>query len=342
MKNTNKSVKKHQSYWLLLLAVLFCGTLEAKVTNYIGAYGQLGEWTFLPSGSKFGPSFGVTGGAGFVYEMQAGPTYGQTRFLLQLGLGPQAGMTSFMQGSNMIVERANQTDLQGDPFTYVYEIANRRDQYTNVGVQIPVMVGVQHHKFYMLAGVKVNANLYSRVNTRADINTFGRYEDIPDLRNMPEYQFFTNYPLKGSAKANISMIGMDLSLEMGGRFGGIITDAVGYDVPKRKIEYRLAGYIDYGLLDMHAKRDLEGFTAPQDYNGATTAPVYGTQSMITGLQVNDIMSTANFASKVSGLVVGLKFTVLFQLPEEGKCVICQDNYVSSVRRGGRRGMKYEE
>ena len=338
MKNTNKSVKKHQSYWLLLLAVLFSGVAEAKVTNYIGAYGQVGEWTFLPSGSKFGPSFGVAGGAGFVYELQAGRTYGPTRFLFQVGVGPQGGMTSFIQGSNMTVERTNQIDIQGDPFTYVYEIANRHDQYVNVGVQVPLMIGVQHRKFYMLAGVKVNANLYSKVNTTATVNTFGRYEDIPDLRNMPEYQFFTDFPLKGSAKANISNLGLDLSLEMGGRFGGVITDAVGFDVPKRKIEYRLAGYVDYGLMDMHTKRDLPGFTAPDTYDRQ-----YGKQTMMDNLRVNDIMSTPNFAAKVTNLVVGIKFTVLFQLPEEGKCVICRDAYGSSVRRGGgSRGMKYEE
>ena len=337
MKNTNKSVKKHQSYWLLLLAVLISGAVEAKVTNYIGAYGQVGEWTFLPSGGKYGPSFGVTGGAGFLYEMQAGPQYGPTRFLLQLGVGPQAGMTSFIQGSNMRVELTNQYDPQFQPFTYVYEIADRRDQYTGVGVQVPIMVGVQHHKFYMLAGVKVNANLYSKVNTKALVNTFGRYEDIPDLRNMPEYQFFSNYPLKGSAKANISTIDLDLSLEIGGRFGGVITDAVGFDVPKRKIEYRLAGYVDYGLMDLHAKKDLPGLRTPDTYDRK-----YNATTMVEGIAVNDIMSTSNFASKVSNLVVGLKFTILFQLPEEGKCVICRDNYGSSVRRGGRRGVKYEE
>ena len=343
MKNTNKSVKKHQSYWLLLLAVLFSSAVEAKVTNYIGAYGQVGEWTLLPSQSKYGASFGVTGGAGFIYELQAGPTYGPTRFLFQVGVGPQAGMTSFIQSSNTTVLLENQKDLQGDDFTYVYEITDRHDQYTNIGVQVPVLFGVQHRKFYMMAGVKVNANLYRKAHTTALINTFGRYADIPDLRNMPEYQFFTNRSLKGQANANISNLDLDVSFEIGGRFGGVITDAVGFDVPKRKIEYRLAGFVDFGVLDMHTPRELQGFTSPKTYNGIDTEPVYGTTSMVDNLTVNDVMSTSGFASKVTNLVVGLKFTILFQLPEEGKCVICQDAYKSSARSGGsRRGMKYEE
>ena len=334
MKNTIK---------ILLLALLFSGSLQAKVFNYIGAYGQVGEWTLLPSQSTYGPSFGVAGGAGFVYELQAGGTYSPTRFLLQVGVGPQGGMTSYIQGTAMRVERLNQVDLQGDPFDYIYEIRDRHDQYTNLGVQVPLMIGVQHHKFYMLAGVKLDANIYKVANTTAMINTYGRYKDIPELRNMPEYQFFTDYPLKGKAPANLNNINLNVCLELGGRFGGVITDAIGFDVPKRKIEYRLAGYVEYGIQDIHTHRAQEAFIAPETYNGEGTAPVYNTTSMITGLTINDIMSTSNFASKVNNLMVGLKFTVLFQMPEEGKCVICRDAYGSSVRsRGGSRGMKYEE
>ena len=67
MKNTNKTVKKHQTYWVLLLAMLFSGAVNAKVNNYVGAYANVGEWTLLPSQSNYGPSFGVAGGAGFLY-----------------------------------------------------------------------------------------------------------------------------------------------------------------------------------------------------------------------------------------------------------------------------------
>lgn len=326
-----------------MLVLLLSGSLQAKVFNYVGLYGQVGEWSLLPSQSDFGPSFGVNGGAGFVYELQAGGKYAPTRFLMQVGVGPRAGMTSFIQGSNMLVERKNQLDLQGDVFDYVYEIQNRHDSYTNIGVQVPILIGVQHNKFYMLAGVKVNANLIKTATTTATLNTYGRYKEIPDLRNMEDYQFFSNYPLSGKASANLSNLSLDACLEIGGRFGGVFTNAVGFDVPKRKIEYRLAGFVEYGIGDIHSARSLEGFVAPQTYNGDDTYPVYNSTSMIDNLQVNDVMSTANFAAKVTNLVVGLKFTVLFPLPEEAKCVLCRDAYHSSARtHSSRRGMQYEE
>ena len=117
-------------------------------------------------------------------------------------------------------------------------------------------------------------------------------------------------------------------------------------MPKRTVEYRLAAFVDYGLLDLHTKGTQEALITPSVYDTDPGSPnfVYNTTTMVDGLTMNDVMSTKDFASKVNNLVIGLKFTVLFQMPESGKCVICADGYNSSVRSRGnsRRGMKYEE
>jgi len=99
--------------------------------------------------------------------------------------------------------------------------------------------------------------------------------------------------------------------------------------------------VDYCVLDMHKEvKDQQSLTTPTVYDAQSA---YGTRTMIDGLTTNDIMSTDGFAKSVNNLMVGLKFTVLFQLPEAGQCVICRDAYRSSATRGGgRRGMKYEE
>ena len=217
------------------------------------------------------------------------------------------------------------------------DIKDRKDQYTNLAVQVPLMIGVQHKKFYMLAGAKVTANVLTKAHTSANITTYGDYVAFDPHYNMPEYQFFNDLPIKKKADASLNR-NVDVSLEVGGRFG-LVTDAIGYDVPKRKIEYRLAGFVDYGLLDIHKDRGLSFFTAPDHYNAEEA---YQTTTMVEGLEMNDLMSTSGFAAAVKNLVVGLKFTVLFQLPEPGKCVICRDAYRSSVRSGRGGGMKYEE
>ena len=339
MKNTNNSVKKHQSYLVLLLALLLCGSVNAKVNHLVGGYAQIGEWSLIPSQSDYSGSLGVAGGLGFQYELQAGPKYSEAQFLLDLGVGATMGKTSYMKGSNTTVPLKDQFDLSNKPFDYIYEIQNRKDNYTNLALHVPIMVGVQYRRFYALAGLKIYANVWTKTGTTAGLATYGQYKDFDDFRNMPEYQFFTNLPQKKSAPATFNL-NVNASLEVGGRLG-TINYAVGYDVPKRTIECRLAGFVDYGLLDLHVHRELPGFTTPVGYNIEGTKPIYNNDSMVRNLQVNDVMSTPNFADKVNNFMVGLKFTVLFQLPEPGKCVLCNDAYGTSInpRHGG---LQYDE
>ena len=336
-------MKKHQSYLVLLFALLLSGAMQAKVNNYVGVYAQAGEWTLNPSKSEYGPSFGVAGGAGFLYELQAGRKYSPTRFLLDLGVGAWGGMTSYIQGSNMLVELKNQVDLQGEQFDYIYQIENRHDSYKNIAVQVPLMVGVQHNKFYMLAGVKVDANIFTRSVTTANLTTYGRYNDFYNFYNMPEYQFFNDEKIVKPASPSLKL-NLNVCLEVGGRLG-LVTNAIGFDVPKRKTECRIAGFVDYGISDIHTSRELAGFDSPQVYdtNPSSSNYVYNTRTMVQNLTVNDLMSTKGFASKVNSMVVGVKFTVLFQLPEEGQCVLCRDAYRSEAKSGrGGRGVQYEE
>ena len=345
MKNTNTLVKKLQSYQVFLFALLFSSmTLQAKVSNYVGAYANIGEWSLLPATSKYSLSYGVAGGAGFLYELQAGPKYSQTQFLFDVGVGVTGGMTAFLQGSSSETVLKDQRDFDGDLFDYVYELNDRHDQYKDMAVQIPLMLGVQHKKFYAMAGLKVYAHVLTNFYTTANITTYGRYAAFPDMRDNPKWQFFAEQPMTPKKDKTTFNLDMDLSFEIGGRLGYIPED-VGFDVPRRATEYRLAAFVDYGLLDIHKANNKEGLITPTKYdaNPSSADYVYDNTSMLDGMKMNDIMSTNGFASKVNNLVVGLKFTILFKIQEQGQCVICRDNYRSLARhRGGRRGMKYEE
>ena len=348
-KNPNmqiKTLKNRQTYFVLLLALLISGATQAKVSNYIGATAQVADWTLMPAKSQYGSSFGPVGGVGFVYEMQAGKKYSPTRFLFDLGVGAWGGMTAFSQGSNKVVSLDGQRDLQGDPFSYVYEIKNRNDYYTNIAVQVPVLLGFQHKAFYMLVGMKFDASVFTRAHSKATLTTYGNYPDFGIIGlspELPQYHLFANEKKHNNAPASLKL-NVALSLELGGRIGVLTSDLV-YDVPKRNVEYRFAGFIDYGLTDVHTSRTLDAIVTPTTYNTNPESPdyVYNTRTMIDGVELNDLMSTKNFASKVNNLMIGVKFTILFQLPETGRCLLCYDAYKSLVRpRGGRSGMKYEE
>ena len=355
MKNTNYSVKKYHSYGILMLALLLCSSANAKVEHWVGAAASVGEWSMLPSGSNYSASLGVSGGLGFQYELQAGKTQSPLRFLLDVGAGVNGGMTAYRQSSDITEVLPGQKDVSGDYFDYVYEITNRRDRYNNVALHMPLMVGLQYRRFYMLAGIKLYANIWTQARSTASLSTYGHYEQYigmsPDgsgnLRNMPEYQFFSDKSLETKVKTSLNL-DADASLEIGARLG-MLTSAIGYDVPKRNIEYRIVVFADYGLRDLHNKGTVEkalDMPSLYDTDKGSKDYVYKTETMVdkNHLVMNDIMSTAGFADEVKNLMVGVKFTVLFQLPEEGKCVICRDSYNTSIRSygGSRAGMKYEE
>ena len=339
-------MKKHQSYLVLLLALLISSTANAKVNSYVGLYANAGEWSLIPTKSDYSFSLGAAGGLGFLYELQAGPAHSQTRFLFDIGVGADYGMTSFNVTQNQSQSIPNQVDLNGDEFDYIYQLNGRKDQYQNLAVRVPIMFGVQHYRFYMLAGVKVGANIYKNVLTEGTLTTYGDYKEFDDFRNMPEYQFFESLPLKRKSPAKFDMLNLDVSFEIGGRIGQV-TDASGFDVPKSKVEYRLAAFADYGVLDIrqgHKGDTQQSLIIPETYNAVEAYNPDGkNQSMVDNMTTNDIITTENFAKSLNNFMVGLKFTVLFQLPEPGQCVICQDAYRSSARRGGGgRGVKYEE
>ena len=347
-------MKNHQSYWVLLIALLISGMANAKVNSYMGVYANAGEWSLIPTQSEYSISLGVAGGLGFLYELQAGPTYGQTRFLFDIGLGADYGMTSFnvTQNQTQIVpgdKPVYQTDLNGDEFYYVYQLDGRKDQYQNLAMRVPILFGVQHRRFYMLAGVKIGANLYKNVFTQGTLTTYGDYKEFDDFKNMPEYQFFDGLQIDKKSPAKFNMLNLDVCFEIGGRIGQV-SDAVGFDVPKTKVEYRLAAFADYGVMSMHTPDHQQSLTIPSSYDAAAAYNPYkadgsigDNRSMVDGMETNDIITTEGFAKSLNNLMVGLKFTVLFQLPEPGKCVICQDAYRSSASRGGGgRGVKYEE
>ena len=74
-------------------------------------------------------------------------------------------------------------------------------------------------------------------------------------------------------------------------------------------------------------------TVPKSYDAEEA---YKSMTMVENLTTNDVMSTTGFASAVNNLLVGVKFTVLFELPTPQSCVICRDAYLNlgSPRKGG--------
>ena len=106
-------------------------------------------------------------------------------------------------------------------------------------------------------------------------------------------------------------------------------DGTGYDVKRSTVEYRLAAFLDVTAYGGYRKYD--GLQNIIEY------PNKYSKTLVNDVQLHDILSIVqptaakNYGVKTGtalgrNIMAGIKFTVLFQLPEKRGCVICGDNY----------------
>lgn len=311
----------------MLLLVLSVGELSARthVKHYLGVWGEAGEWTLLPQKSDLSNSLGGAGALGFAYELQYGG------FLFDVGVGAKAGYTSFDVGNMLPQTLRGVTDPTGWTYEYYKIMLNKRkDGYTDLAVQVPLLLGAQFGRFYFLAGAKVDASMMTWTRVSGEAETSGKFASIDqEFRDMPEHGLYSGQELV--SKGNTAFkLNVNASLEIGARLGYIQTGS-GFDVPKSKVQYRLAAFVDYGLLDIHKAQNKIAVQFPAEVLAEAPHPI-----------VADILSTSNIAKAVNNLFVGVKFTVLFELPAPGTCVLCRDGHLPFKSSGSKGRSRIEE
>lgn len=305
---------KRRLYLGLGLLLGCCIGATAQVKNYISVWGHLGEASLLSKLDNMpsNASLGIGGGLGLGYELNA------NHFLFTVGVNANIAHTAFdLSGGESSFDAI---DTEGDPLQFVISTNKRKDIYTNYAVQVPLMMGGEFGRFYFLVGAKFDLSAACNTNVKATVRTIGDYTQtlgfIDRFTNMPEHGFYENAPFQAKpGKISFNPNAM-ASVELGWRLGEI-AKGTGYDVPKPKVLYRLALFADYGLLDLHTRGDKEFFTW-------TDAII--DQDCLNYIGMNDVLSTTRAPKAVNNLMVGVKFTVLFQLPERKACVICRDGY----------------
>lgn len=294
----------------LVGCLCLCMGMSAQVRNYITLWGDMGEASLLTDieSVSMGASMGVGGGIGVGYELYA------NHFLFTVGVGGNVSHSVF----NMLPFSStlpNQIDSEGDRFDYVYTLNNRQDAYTNASLQVPLMVGAQLDRFYFLVGAKLDMSFLVNTDVSATISSQGVYPQFIDpFTGMPEHMFFDDYALEYTDVVDFNANVM-VSAELGWRLGSVY-HGTGFDVPKSKTVYRLGFFADYGLLDLHRKGTADLVSLPTKFDS---------QDMKSNIGLNDILSSNQATKAVNNLMVGVKFTVLFQLPEAKNCVLCKDD-----------------
>ena len=343
-------MKKKVRIIVLFAAMVFISApVSAQIENFVGVWAQGGEYSYLSNvngkllnGKTFTlpSSLGGGGGLGVMYEMRAG-----RHFLLDAGLGFNTTLTQFkMQSQDTSFLMPNQSDtIAGLSFNYKYEFSNRRDGYLNTSLLLPVMVGGQWGNFYFLAGAKLEIPLASKSIIKMDMNAKGldilTNELLPDSLCSGFVSGFKSTTIKDTINLRqFPKMNVNLSAELGFRLGKVYKER-GFDVPNPAVQYRLALFGEVGLLDVHVSPGDEakpiygkipGYTYGNfDFKGVLTDVISSKEAKEAGYphaneeengeepQTNDqpdvkLVSTTFFRS----FMVGVKFTVLFRLPEK--------------------------
>lgn len=304
---------------IVVLLAVFCGYsafCSAQVSHYLGWWVHGGEYSYLTTCDKtsdfaLSSSLGGGGGLGFLYELRAG-----NHFLLDVGVGGNTGWTRFKVPDAKYTLH-NMIDSEGEVFDYVYDVRTRKDAYWNTSLQVPLLVGGQWGKFYFLAGAKFDMVLLSQTTVKASISTIGDYPRYIDpLHNIPSQGFVEAMPWQQKGTA-VFLPTVLASAEIGMRLGPVYKET-GYDVPKQKIQYRLAVFADYGVLDAHKAGSSPLLHVPATYN---------VENPTQGVVATDVMTSAEMQAlhgQFRPFMVGVKFTMLFRLPEKKACVICKE------------------
>ena len=134
------------------------------------------------AGNGFAPAAGV--GYRLVYN----------HFLLDVGLGVEYRQ-AWLRPTALTQVYEQATDEQGYAYTGHHSWTERRSVMKHVGLNLPVMLGGEWDKFYFLAGVKLNADIWGRSSEQGYYSleaTYDRYMD--PFTDMPNHGYVTNEP----------------------------------------------------------------------------------------------------------------------------------------------------
>lgn len=207
----------------------------------------------------------------------------------------------------------NMLDTEGDPFRLHVDATDGNDWVHAVNLNIPLLLGMEYRRFYFLVGPKFSLNVGNEMQTKATVVTSATYDQyIGTFENMPNHMLDT-YPVESknlSADWDLDII---THLEVGMRLGDVSFET-GADVPKPKQRFYIALFADYGLLNLNR---AEAKYSRLDYEQVAGQPL---RIFLTPA----LMSKEYSGVRVNQWSVGVKATVLLELPKQRDCVMCEE------------------
>jgi len=309
---------------LVAYSVLVCAhtPLTPETYHFLSLHGDAGYSAMLHTIAGQKPSAGVNTNIGFDYRLF------HNDFLFSIGV---EGMYEVNINSMDRMDFAIPTmDTEGQLFDMHVHVDKSRDLAQIANINIPILFGGEWKRFYFLVGPKVSLNMWGVTTSRAEVTTYGAYDEYyDDFYNMENHQFVSGQSMSSAMlplKCNLNILA---HAEVGGRIGHMFRYKQ-FRLNPDRVRMYLAGYVDFGLLNLHT--------------GTSGAPIFdyretdkGVQFYVQPLMVCNLADGAFFRN----LNAGIKFTVAFELPQPGKSHVYDYNKENRLRikRGANQGIK---
>ena len=297
--------------------------LTPETYHFLSLHGDAGYSAMLHTIAGQKPSAGVNTNIGFDYRLF------HNDFLFSIGV---EGMYEVNINSMDRMDFAlKMMDTEGQPFDMHVHVDKSRDLAQIANVNIPILFGGEWKRFYFMVGPKVSLNMWGVASSRAEVTTYGAYDEYyDDFYNMENHQFVTGQRMSSGTLPLKCELNILAHVEVGGRIGHMFKYKQ-FRLNPDMVRMYLAGYVDFGLLNLH--------------KGTTGAPLFdyretekGVQFYVQPLMVCNLADGATFRN----LNVGVKFTVAFEMPQHGKSYLYDYSKEKRLRlkRGGNQGIKY--
>ena len=309
--------------WVSFSTPAFAATdLNPEEHHFLGIWGNMGYYGWLTNSDEAKLLNGMAPAFGFGYRFY------HNYFLFQVGAEAQYTWTNYNMPISMLQARMYDTDVPHEEFELTALLYNRQDVYQTVSLNIPVFVGGEKERFYALVGAVVGVNMYGTATTNAVFTSFAAYDNyVGVFGNMPNHYLTTHAVESGKQTFRLG-INIAAHLEAGARIDKF-NRKTGFNVKKKLYRMYVGGFFNYGIKDIHEKTTT-GDQMVIDFSqgaGATIQPAF--------------LSNQMKGKTITPFIVGVKFTVLFELPQKGKSYIYDFKRVETdyIKRGGNQSIQ---
>jgi len=277
--------------------------LTPEQRHFISIDGSVGYASLTNNSSELRSGSGVAANIGVGYRLF------HNSFLFTAGVEGYYMLNAHSMTDVQVQQ--HEMDNEGDAYLLTVDASNGQDICNSASLNIPILFGGEFKRFYFLAGPKISYNIWGQAKATASLAETGVYEEfIGVIANIPDR--FDNMVLTTIQPVRWNLDVM-AHLEVGYRLGDVIF-LTGADIPKPKQRYYLSLYLDYGLLNI---RNTQSSGNRLYYEGEGFDKTY---YLTPALMSNELGS-----ARVHQYSVGIKATILFELPQKKPCVFCKDD-----------------